>query len=400
MATRFWMRRTKTITRAQSDLIAYQDMTGVRTATGTPMLINATPPGGGPGNQPDGSSYFALFYSDRFAASFTLSGAVTASVTAGAWPPTLTVPVRPRVKLSKITSGGSDIETAIGTFESSTDMSGNVSNVFSFTPPTSITIAPNERLIARLYYFMPGGGDWNVDPATFSYDASASAASYIELADTVTTKPNGAKLWLRRTTTIGISTFMDLLPVLGSTANTTAVVNTAAGGTEIQWTKTAGGALAHWITKRFKYGWSVDDVNSFDSRILALESNASANVTLRLKIFKRKPDGTEVLVATKNDGAGTELPVTVSARTGVMTSVTPMTVEEDDRLILRAYAANAGTMGGGFTATINYDSNVDSGSGNSSITIFESAEFKEETDPARSFTVPSGGQMLGLSNGQ
>src|SRR5687768_8161768 len=71
----------------------------------------------------------------------------------------------------------------------------------------------------------------------------------------------------------------------------TAVVNTAASGTEIQWTQTAGGSVIQFISGRAPSGGFT--LTSTDISIWAQESNAQANCGGRFRVFKRAANGVE-----------------------------------------------------------------------------------------------------------
>lgn len=400
MATRFKLRRTQTQPKAKPENGAYYDLT-ITNGTGSTktQLISST-------TLADNSRQFTVFYSDRFAAEFTLSGAMTASLWSSQKPSTGTY--RFRASVSKITAGGSNIETFIASGDGTVDILTSSARTVVMTPAAPVTIAPNERLILRVYAF-PTDGVWTTGSFTLGFDTGSGLFdAFLDLAETVTTVDNGQKLYLRRTTTIGIASFMDLLNAKGTSTFTTAVVNTAAGGTKIQWTKTAGGAVAEWITNRFKYGWSIDSntyINAF-SRNTTVESSASANAALLIEFSRRQPDGTETLVLSY--ASNVELPTTagsqpIATSNGTFTLANVTNFDEDDRMVLRVYLipAPGQTMGGGFTATMQYDSNTaDTTIPQWFVIVLDMPELKAETDPARSFVVPSGTSTLGLGNGQ
>lgn len=409
MATRFSLRRTTTWPKAIPENGGYQDMTVGKGVTATPVsgLVSGA-------ILADNSRQLSkgVFYSERFTSAFTLSGAITVSMKTNTFSPSL--PLRARYKISKITTGGSMVETPILAMDMASDIasSSTVPNTATGTPSASVDLVAGERLILRVYLF-PSGGTWGTfNTAAWQYDSSGTlnGETWIELTETVSTRVNGTKLWFRRTTAAAtavpaLSSFFDLLPTLGSTAATTAIVATTASGTEIQWTKTSGGAVAQWISPPFKAGWSTDTVNSIASRVTAFESSASANVSVRMRAFRRTPDGTETECGRWDYTAELTTSATLTPNTSpgsVLTAMTPLAFQEDDRLVVRMYIipAPTTTMGGGFTATLQYDHNVANAIGESWITVEDAADFKAETDPARSFVVPSGTSTLGLGNGQ
>src|SRR4051812_20038799 len=105
MATRFKLRRTTTQPKAKKENSVYYDLTITNGSGGTKSQAISTT------TLPDNSREFAPFYSDRFTTEFTLSGAMTASLWSQSKPSTGTY--RFRASVSKITAGGSDIETLI-----------------------------------------------------------------------------------------------------------------------------------------------------------------------------------------------------------------------------------------------------------------------------------------------
>lgn len=397
MATRFIMRLSATHPLAIPEAGGYHDMSTV-TGTGTQKneALSATV-------LPDNSRQFTagIFYSDRLTQAFTLSGAMTVNLYSNQKSITLG-PYRFRIAVSKITAGGGNVETPIAKADGTQDIVTSTALPITVTPPTPVDLVPNERLILRVYAF-PTDGNWGTGTLSMGFGTgSALFFSYLDITETVTTKPNVIKLFPRRTTTIGIGNFMDLLLAMGSTTATTAVVNTAASGTEIQWTKTAGGLVAEWITNRFKSDWTGGDTTtSFTARITALESNVSANVTFRLRLFRRTPSGTETECARYDHPTEFATSAGLYSATS-MTAVTSTIFNEDDRLVCRLYIIPAPTltMGGGQTATLQYDHNALNVVGETWITVQDAADFKLETDAGRSFVIPTGTPTTGLGNGQ
>ncbi len=90
------------------------------------------------------------------------------------------------------------------------------------------------------------------------------------------------KLFLRQTYASGIGAFLDMLPT-ASTDYITGVVNTAASGTQIQWTDSAGGSVLEWISGRVPSGgFTLSGTMSFS--LWARESNMSANCGARARL--------------------------------------------------------------------------------------------------------------------
>lgn len=414
MATRQYFRSTRTISQSLdvASVRAYRDMNGslgtLITATGQyPTIGFATGPAETGFERAVQLSSLALgWFTERFVNQTVLSGDLVFSMygTTAMTSPNF---ARLRVKVSKVTTGGSNVETVLGQADATTDMTSAITAYpITVTLAQSVTVAPNERLMMRPFVFLSGGSWPTSANAVFRYDGTAgSGDSYVDLPGTIAFKPNAQTLSLRRTTVNAIGNFMDLLPTFGVTAKTSAVVNTVASGTEIAWTKTAGGLVAEWITPRFKEQWSypINKVLAYAS-----ESATAANMSVRVKVFRRRPDDTEALLA--QDDWGTELGTTEALATMGGEVATQWDVQnqatvhfaEDDRLILRFYAipASAQVMGGARTGTISYDGPGPEGTaGSSYMQTFNAPDYKAETDPPAQ-PVPSGVATLGWGNGQ
>lgn len=134
-----------------------------------------------------------------------------------------------------------------------------------------------------------------------------------------------------------------------------------------------------WISPRFKAGWAAETADQFAGTIWAGENLASGNCAFRVKVFRRQPDGTETLIYTQTT---TELAVPdAGVKSFAGGSVTPTFCAEDDRLVLRAYIANVGTMGAGATCSLWYDHDSAGNTGDSFLTFVGLPEWKAEGDP-------------------
>lgn len=183
------------------------------------------------------------------------------------------------------------------------------------------------------------------------------------------------KLFLRETTLNGIGTFRDMVTTAGASL-TTGVVNTAISGTNIQWTKTAGGSVLEWISGRSPAGgWTLSGTMTFN--IWAQESNMTANCGGRARYYKRTAGGTETEIATSPADDGVEFGTARAAMnwTEVPTSTA---FAENDRLVVRYFITNIGTMSGGFTCTMAYDAATGGADGDSWVQINETITFKVE----------------------
>lgn len=186
---------------------------------------------------------------------------------------------------------------------------------------------------------------------------------------------NPLKLYLRNTQTNGITSggvnCYDLLTTAGA-SNDTAVVTATASGTDIQWTKTAGGSILVFTTGRAPVGgWTIIHA---DLALWAFESVATVNAGLRVRFYKRDTGGTETLIGGSPFDDGVELSTdnTLMEWAG---NVTDTALAEDERLLVKFYLTNVGTMAAG-TATINF--NGDSTSGSSpSVSYIGTASYTE-----------------------
>lgn len=183
------------------------------------------------------------------------------------------------------------------------------------------------------------------------------------------------KLFLRNTAANAIGNFYDMLPVAGAAA-ATGIVNTAASGTQIQWTRTAAGTVLEWVSGRVPAGgFTLTGTMSFS--IWAQESNAQANCGARARVFKRTSGGveTEVIGGPYNDGVEFGTSAAEMTWTGLPTATM---FAEDDRIVVRYYITNVGTMGSGRTCTITYNA-ADAATGDSFFQINENVTFKAES---------------------
>lgn len=223
----------------------YRDLVFVdRWTSGTLTLDTDT--AAGPAERPfriGGTGSAIRFYSERVASEFTLSGTVTFTLSSLSSDAGFTG--RLRARLSKITHGGSNIETFIGVCDATADITTTTTLfTLSFTPSPAIVIAANERLIVQVTAIPTGAGgtDFGTGFATHRYGLFTSG---VQLTETVTFLPNGTTLRLKRTATTGIGTFKDLLEPLGSSAFVEAKIDTVGGATELQWTdRTQTGTIA------------------------------------------------------------------------------------------------------------------------------------------------------------
>jgi hypothetical protein len=150
-----------------------------------------------------------------------------------------------------------------------------------------------------------------------------------------------------------------------------------------------------WIGPRFKAGWAAETADQFAGSVWASEDLGDANCALRVKIFRRQPDGTESQIYEKT---GAELSTGAAIVSIAGGTVTPTFCNEDDRLIVRCYITNVGTMAGGHICTLYYDHNVAAGAGDSFLTFVGLPDFKDEGDPLGTSRVTDGQSLSGIGN--
>lgn len=189
------------------------------------------------------------------------------------------------------------------------------------------------------------------------------------------------KLFLRNTTNNGITDtgdgiLYDLSTVAGSSVDT-AVTNTTAGGTEIQATKTAGGSTIAWISGRAPAGGFT--LTNADISLWQVESNMNANIGGRFRVFKRTAAGvvTEIAGGPYNDGAEMNTSDREDLWDTITAGLTDTAFAEDDRILLRYYVTNAGTMAAGHTGTLKFNA-ANAATGDSFFNIAETVTFKPD----------------------
>jgi hypothetical protein len=186
------------------------------------------------------------------------------------------------------------------------------------------------------------------------------------------------KLFLQNVSTSGINDsgdalLYDMVTTAGSTSDTS-VTNTVGSGTEIQATKTAGGPTIAWISGRAPIGGFT--LTAVDISIWQIESNNAANIGGRFRLFKRTSAGviTELGGGPFDDGVEMGTTIREDTWTG---NPTDTAFAEDDRILLRYYLTNIGTMGGSRTCTMTFNA-PDGSTGDSFLNIAETVTFKAE----------------------
>ena len=192
------------------------------------------------------------------------------------------------------------------------------------------------------------------------------------------------KLYLRSTQANGIgATYYDLLLTAGSSADT-AVVDTTVAGTEIQFTKTAGGGLVNFITAPFALAYTL---TSADLSAWFKESVDLANIGARARFFKYSA-GVETELTGGPFDDGVEF-TTSDAEYTWTANYGDTAFAAGDRLLLKLYITNVGVMALG-TGTLTFNA-ADGGTGDSFIQTLEALTFSAEA----ATTVPNTLMMMG-----
>lgn len=201
------------------------------------------------------------------------------------------------------------------------------------------------------------------------------------------------KLFLRSTQNNGIgATYFDMAATAGS-STATAVVNSAASGTEIQWTQTAGGAAIQFVSGRAPSGGFT--LTTTDISIWAHESNAQANCGGRYRVFKRTAAGVETEIGGGPFNDGVEFG-TAAAEMLWAGNVTDTAFAENDRILLKLYITNVGTMGSGRTCTLTYNG-ANAATGDSFFNIAETVSFKSDDVTGTMAATESGSDIFAAS---
>lgn len=182
------------------------------------------------------------------------------------------------------------------------------------------------------------------------------------------------KLFLRSTQTNPIGGIYFDMVIAAGAGSTTVVVDTD-GSTEKQWTQTSGGSLIQWVSGRAPSGGFT--LTTSDISIWAHESATAGNAGGRYRLFKRTLAGveTELLAGPFDDGV--EFTKTTPTEMLWPGNPTDTVFVEDDRILLKLYITNVGTMGTGQTCTLTYNE-ADAGTGDSFLNIAETISFKAE----------------------
>jgi hypothetical protein len=335
------------------------------------------------------------FVSERFATQTPLSGnLVLRHYAASGQDTNATI----RLRMHRVLRGGTNETRFIGDFDGPSEIIGDSSTLktWSWALPAGLTFEEEERMYVQ-FRAVPFSG-LTMQAGTISMGFNLSSALFrceVELPGTVTTLSNAPRMIPRSLTGIGIGAYRDLLITAAGTTST-AIVNTVTGGagTEVQWTLTAGGTAAAWISERLSRNFYLSNPDASNAAISAsawaLESATTANAAVRLKLFRYR-GGAETLIFTGDNT--TELGTSFASRAmNSLTGFTPVEFLEDDRIVAKFYIIPAGTMASGRTCSLQYDFT------NTWIDILGLPRLKAEADAGATWTVPDGQSTLGIGN--
>jgi hypothetical protein len=357
-----------------------------------------------------------VFYTSRLATNYTITPSTVLSLTTAFYYTTTNPNAAVRLHLYKVQQGGTNTETLIGYHEGTTAIPDSTASkdTYTFTIPETVECAAGERFLLRVWFKPVGATYTATDKMRWTFGnplTSNPAYGTLNCPADMTWMPNRTILYLHRTASAAGGNFFEMNTTAPTSGTAQAgVVNTVASGTQVQWTRTAGGTLLEWATGRFKESWrldptgfalSTDGAASFFG-IGALESNLAANCGLRGQIFRRRPNGSETLCISMDGVAefGTTLAIYQLHAEGssIAANVTFTTTDffADDRLVVRLYIIPiGGVMGSGRTCTLNYDS---TSSTNTNLRLFETALIKADADPDDPPGTPGSQTTLGVGN--
>lgn len=148
--------------------------------------------------------------------------------------------------------------------------------------------------------------------------------------------------------------------------STIVVVDTGASGTDIQWTKTSGGAPLSWATRPLSAAVTISGTVTVN--VWGVESTVAANAGVRFKLFRLQPNGTKTLFGTLDRGVELTNAMTAQNYTGTPSS---QAFAIGDRIVMEPYITNVGVMAGALTCSMRYARGSPGISGDSYITFTE-----------------------------
>lgn len=168
----------------------------------------------------------------------------------------------------------------------------------------------------------------------------------------------------------------DFMTTQRGTSAASAVVSTAASGTNIHWTETAGGASLAWISEPVNNQQNVS-TSTVTFNIWALESNMNANAGARARLFRWSAnDETETLIVGPADD-GVEFGTAITAMNWTANPAANTVLLKGDRIIVRFYITNIGTMASGHTCTMGFDGPTAGANGDSYVVLTDNLTFQQ-----------------------
>ena len=159
-----------------------------------------------------------------------------------------------------------------------------------------------------------------------------------------------------------------------STALSTSVTATTSGGFSIQCTDTSGGTALKWITKPF-----LSDVAFAADKILfnlwLKESAAGANAGVCPALYEYTTSEQATFAGTTN--GGTEAGTSAARYVFLTTNLTATTIDAGNRLVVKLFVENVGTMGASETVTVDYGGISEGIDGDSFIELNEAVRCNE-----------------------
>jgi hypothetical protein len=357
-----------------------------------------------------------VWLTERLAANYAVTTSTPISLSAWLYnDPTVGANATVRFHLYRVNRTTAE-ETLFATYDGTTAKDTTLSaDTHTFTVTRDIQLAAGERILIRAWAIPPSGGSMTAGVLRWNVGGGSAGNGYTALSfpDEMTFVANRTRLYLRDTASAVGGVFKELSTTAGA-GLVTKTVNTTAGGTEIHWTVTGGGAHVAWISARFKEPWRLasngthgfGSVAAINFWVTAHESNAAANASVRFKAFRWRA-GVETEAYTVDYSGELSTSTTGTLPVGSSTGLSDITTSQalnnvltttdfqvDDRLVFRAYLINRGTMASGHTGGLRH--NAASGNGFSYVELFETALFKGESDPADEPT--NAGTMTGMQN--
>lgn len=134
---------------------------------------------------------------------------------------------------------------------------------------------------------------------------------------------------------------IDFASNLSSASNFT--TTTTAGGTEIQATDSAGGNAIQWITPKIIEQVTITTMNVY---FRSYESGTGVNASIRARLYKVGTDNSITELGGSPFDFGTELGTSAAGKL-ITCNITDTTFNIGERILVRAYFYNIGTMGSG-----------------------------------------------------